>query len=438
METYLFFDIECANNFGHLSKICSFGYVLTDSQFNILEQQDLVINPEAKIQPHLLMEDSSCRLAYPKEYFAEQPTFPEFYQKIYGLLTAPDRMIFGFAVGNDINFVIDACIRYKLPFPVFDAYDTARLLQMQYHTVHSLSSWAQILSIDTSSLHAHKSSDDALMTMLVYRHLFLSSPPSDKAFNQAHFSSRQRIQAIHVDKWRRFVNLQIIPILDKLNPSPHDGLLCGEKFHLCIPGDFDISQIRDICFQIYDHGGIVTTRQDESINIVLIEFYNQKWLNKIKHAKIYSLKALYRRMNIESPVLLPQSTDIPDFDESQVDNIRSTSLAHMQQELNEQVSQLFYDEKIFEMQDEPCPEPKTNLLEGKKFRVLLSKATPIDEQYRVCSDIYQNGGILLSGKQDGCIFVKEDGKTPAPWMRDNPTYKFCTISGVYGMLSPKA
>ena len=32
---YLFFDIECANR---LNKICEFGYVLTDENFNILKK----------------------------------------------------------------------------------------------------------------------------------------------------------------------------------------------------------------------------------------------------------------------------------------------------------------------------------------------------------------------------------------------------------------
>ena len=31
---YLFFDIECANCFGGKAKIYSFGYLVTDEQFN--------------------------------------------------------------------------------------------------------------------------------------------------------------------------------------------------------------------------------------------------------------------------------------------------------------------------------------------------------------------------------------------------------------------
>lgn len=39
---YLFFDIECCNG----RDICEFGYVITDTEFNVLEKNDFTINPE--------------------------------------------------------------------------------------------------------------------------------------------------------------------------------------------------------------------------------------------------------------------------------------------------------------------------------------------------------------------------------------------------------
>lgn len=35
-KKYLFFDIECSNGYPVSSKICSFGYVLTDNEFNVI------------------------------------------------------------------------------------------------------------------------------------------------------------------------------------------------------------------------------------------------------------------------------------------------------------------------------------------------------------------------------------------------------------------
>ena len=41
---YLFFDIEASEG----RSMCSFGYVLTDENFNVLEKEDILINPEAR------------------------------------------------------------------------------------------------------------------------------------------------------------------------------------------------------------------------------------------------------------------------------------------------------------------------------------------------------------------------------------------------------
>ena len=38
---YLFFDIECANCYDGVGKICEFGYVLTDEYFTVLEEESL-------------------------------------------------------------------------------------------------------------------------------------------------------------------------------------------------------------------------------------------------------------------------------------------------------------------------------------------------------------------------------------------------------------
>ena len=44
---YLFFDIECCDG----NHMCSFGYVIINSDFEILEKRDLVINPEKVFKP---------------------------------------------------------------------------------------------------------------------------------------------------------------------------------------------------------------------------------------------------------------------------------------------------------------------------------------------------------------------------------------------------
>ena len=44
---YLFFDIECATCRGGKGKICEFGYLLTDDNFNEIKREEILINPNS-------------------------------------------------------------------------------------------------------------------------------------------------------------------------------------------------------------------------------------------------------------------------------------------------------------------------------------------------------------------------------------------------------
>jgi hypothetical protein len=73
---YLFFDCECANCYNHEGKICSFGYVITDEAFHVLEQKDIIINPDAPFDPHVLGQgERSIDLAYTPLRFEHAPKF---------------------------------------------------------------------------------------------------------------------------------------------------------------------------------------------------------------------------------------------------------------------------------------------------------------------------------------------------------------------------
>lgn len=78
---FLFFDIECANSYGKHFSICSFGYCITTENFKIIKKEDIVINPESKFEKRLLTKNSDCPLAYPEEFFKQQPNFDFYYKK---------------------------------------------------------------------------------------------------------------------------------------------------------------------------------------------------------------------------------------------------------------------------------------------------------------------------------------------------------------------
>ena len=63
---YLFFDIECSVVSKNAAKICAFGYCLTDEKFNILEKEDILINPQGSF--HLTDRKGTQGLVLPYEY----------------------------------------------------------------------------------------------------------------------------------------------------------------------------------------------------------------------------------------------------------------------------------------------------------------------------------------------------------------------------------
>ena len=53
-KSFVFFDCECANTFDGVGKICSLGYVICDDDLNIIESEDVVMNPECDFDWYIL------------------------------------------------------------------------------------------------------------------------------------------------------------------------------------------------------------------------------------------------------------------------------------------------------------------------------------------------------------------------------------------------
>lgn len=169
---YLFFDIECANMFEGKAKICSFGYVLTDTDYNILEKKDIVINPASPFDRYAL-KMMKTTLPYPKEVYDSAGKFHVHYDNIKALLTEKDQIVVGHGTINDAHFLLQECARYNLvPFD-FDYTDTIKLYmkiegrdkKLDLHSIYS-----ELYPLD-ESLKSHKSDDDAEMTMKIAKHL---------------------------------------------------------------------------------------------------------------------------------------------------------------------------------------------------------------------------------------------------------------------------
>ena len=165
--TYLFFDIECANSFGGIGKICSFGYVLCNEDFSVIESDDFLMNPGTVFDWYLFSKNAKCRLAYTRDDYNANPQFPHYYSKIKSLLEGKDRRIIGFGCQNDVATIATECMRYGKELIDFNCYDLLNPLEDVYKMKGGLGFFVEKLEIPTEGLEFHDSKADAVFTMKV-------------------------------------------------------------------------------------------------------------------------------------------------------------------------------------------------------------------------------------------------------------------------------
>ena len=167
---YLFFDIECAD--GGKSTICSFGYVIADMDFNIIEQRDILINPESEFCLEGRKGRPDIELAYPREDFLTAETFDKVYDGIKAILENPEYYVVGHSVENDIKFLNMSAKRYGMPpfeFEYFDTQRTYKDLKGQKQAI-SLQNALIAFGLDNEITY-HRSDEDARATMLLLKAL---------------------------------------------------------------------------------------------------------------------------------------------------------------------------------------------------------------------------------------------------------------------------
>lgn len=213
----LFFDMEFAN--GKIpGSVFSFGYVITDEEFNILSgTADICINPDCEWNDYV----AKNILAYPMETIEASPLFPACYEKIRALFEEADIAV-GFSVSNDNSALRRACLRYELsPFPYF-WFDMEKLCRRtdKHRGAHGLAGCVTAWCGDAPE-NQHRSDGDALATMHLMRAICRDShidaemlitafpecagdtiavqPPQKRAKN-AHTGGRKRRRSRHGKK----------------------------------------------------------------------------------------------------------------------------------------------------------------------------------------------------------------------------------------------
>lgn len=159
------YDIESTTGSHSDGSMCTFGYCIADENFNIAEQKDIVMKPYTK------RFESKIKLHYEKAFIKEQPRFPAFYDEVKELFASSD-LIIGFSVGNDVDFLNNACSVYKLDKILYEFVDVQLLFKSVYKrpNLSGLESIANELGIE---YEAHRSDEDARVTLLVLKHICL-------------------------------------------------------------------------------------------------------------------------------------------------------------------------------------------------------------------------------------------------------------------------
>ena len=163
---YLFFDLESIHNKYEMP--FSFGYVLTDADFNILKQDNLVFNPE------LLREEWSWRVIRtvvtinPYELSKCNKNFLSYYSKIKTLMSDENVLCVGFAINNDIKYLLSPCLRYDQDCINFNYIDLQQIiLKITKKSTGLHKAYMQFCGDLPNG--AHNSKDDALMTMKILK-----------------------------------------------------------------------------------------------------------------------------------------------------------------------------------------------------------------------------------------------------------------------------
>ena len=164
---YIFFDCESANCHTD-GNIFSFGYVITDEDFNVIsERSDMLVNPRKNFEPYV----KKNILAYDIKSVKAAPDFKERFCEIKELLCKDGRVCVGYGVENDVKFLKGDCKRYKLKMPALNLFDVQKLIVRAENKPFKKLSLEYAERFGNDCERAHRSDCDAYLTMMIARNV---------------------------------------------------------------------------------------------------------------------------------------------------------------------------------------------------------------------------------------------------------------------------
>ena len=288
-KTFVFFDCECANVFDGVGKICSLGYVITDDELNVIESEDVVMNPECEFDWYLFGAKSECKLAYSKDYFRIKPNWAAYYKDIKKMFTAGNRYILGFAVSGDVGFVNSACERYNEDYINLRAFDLEPLLEQIYGERKKLIQWAEFFGVNVAKFQTHKSVDDAMMTMLCMKKLCEQQNKSVeqilKEYKGLFVSSEQILIQAQERAYKKEMLEKIKRLYGKKSPKPRYKTVLNRKFEFDRNVLHDVDTAFELIKRIYDNGGTVYEHLAADGEVIFSELPKDEVLEKLKNRR---------------------------------------------------------------------------------------------------------------------------------------------------------
>lgn len=318
---YLFFDIECSVVSKTAAKICAFGYCLTDEKFNILEKEDLLINPQGGF--HLTDRKGMQGLILPYEYgnFKSYPTFLEYKDRIYGLLEDKDTLVVGHATMNDVKYLNLESKRFRLPSFKFDFADTQFLYMNRVGNFSRQFGLGAIVEELGVEFVAHRAVDDAYATMKIAETLCKAEGESVtlpdllrkykitlgriENYEIAQTTSigleayRAELERKKEERERTKVEFYRFADREKRKRAK-EGLLKNKKVCFSHPLELELSLSKRLLTAIFSEGAFFTSRAEECDIYVCFEGESGPRLKSVKQGRVLTADEFFMYLGLEN------------------------------------------------------------------------------------------------------------------------------------------
>lgn len=291
---YLFYDLEFATSLGGESKICEFGYVITDEAFNVIERDNLIINPEITRKDWDIRVVKKILRRNIGEY-ENKPSFYSYYDTIKEIITSSDYVV-GHTIDGDAKALCDDCLRYGLRSIDYDFYDVKELYK-EY--TNSKCDIALVKILEELNIQGetkiHDAETDAYNTMLALKGILdkLNITFQDLIVKFANikgtskdyiieFNSRKdeandikaKIEDCNIGiKMKRKTIGFFINSLKPINDI--NAIFLNIKFSIC-PNYYEnyFKQALNLIQLIYNAGGLVTIKASEADVVIKYDIYS--------------------------------------------------------------------------------------------------------------------------------------------------------------------